>query len=428
MSEFLNYFNDHFIMYVLGISLIFILFFVSRINKKDRLTLGLIVVATLALATCEFAESLFDSDHVSYHNFPRYLFSVLAYVLRPIIIVLFFHVRFDIKYKRQYVIWLGVVINTIMYIFVLLAYEYESFRFVVWFSDKNTFIRSNLGYTVHVVCAVYLALLVVLSIIETRRNNGRKQIDVIILAAALMAVIAQGLSMILDLKSSHTSEVYVLGALLYFIYLSYDRSRNEAITHERLMQEKTTALMLSQIQPHFIYNTLATIQVLCEIDPEKAAETIDNFSRYLRINTDALSKTEPVLVIEEVNHAIAYSKIEMIRFENIKVVFDIQDKDFRLPVLTIQPIVENAIKYGVRARKKGLVEVKTYKDGNNHILVIKDNGVGFDENKIVDDGKNHVGVNNVKTRIVNMVNGTFDVKSEINKGTTVTITVPEESL
>jgi sensor histidine kinase YesM len=62
------------------------------------------------------------------------------------------------------------------------------------------------------------------------------------------------------------------------------------------MQEKTTFLMLSQIQPHFVYNTLTTIQVLCEIDPEKATETIDYFSKYLRMNTDALSKTTPVPV------------------------------------------------------------------------------------------------------------------------------------
>jgi sensor histidine kinase YesM len=184
--------------------------------------------------------------------------------------------------------------------------------------------------------------------------------------------------------------------------------------------------MLSQIQPHFIYNTLTTIQVLCEIDPAKAVKTIESFTKYLRMNTDALSKKEPVPVLEEVKHRMAYADIEMVRFDNVKVLFAIKDKDFNLPVLTIEPILENSIKYGVRARKEGKVEVTTYKEGNKHVLVVKDNGVGFDMDKVKADGKEHVGINNVKTRIINMVHGTFDVWSALNKGTIVTITIPEE--
>ena len=123
---------------------------------------------------------------------------------------------------------------------------------------------------------------------------------------------------------------------------------------------------------------------------------------------------------------MAYSDIEMVRFDNVKVIFAIKDKDFKLPVLTIEPMVENAIKYGVRAREKGKVEVITYKEDNNHVLVIRDNGVGFNLDAINYDTKNHVGIENVKTRVENMVFGTFKIESEIDKGTTVTITVPEE--
>jgi sensor histidine kinase YesM len=116
----------------------------------------------------------------------------------------------------------------------------------------------------------------------------------------------------------------------------------------------------------------------------------------------------------------------MVRFDNVEVIFNGEDKYFKLPVLTIEPLVENAIKYGVRAKEKGIVEIKTYKSDKKHVLVIKDNGVGFNTNQINNDGKNHVGLNNVKMRVVNMVGGTFDVESIIGEGTTITITIPEE--
>lgn len=426
MKDFLIYINNHFVLFFLSISLLILVFIASRISKKDKRILASILIATLLLAIFEYIETMFDIDHMSQENFPRYLLSSLCYILRPTIIVLFYHIRLNFKTKRHYLIWIGVVLNTIIYVLALFAYKNPSLRLVFWYDASNNFERTWLGYTVHFVCGAYLIALVIASFISTTINKTRRQIDIFIIVTTIMASLAQALPMILKLSYSFTSEVFVIGAALYFMYLSYDKAATDAVTFERDMQAKTTSLMLSQIQPHFIYNTLATIQVLCEIDPEKAAKTIAEFSKYLRMNTDALSKTEPVLITEEINHAMAYSKIEMTRFDNVNVTFSIEDKDFKLPVLTLEPMVENAIKYGVRARSDGLVEIKTYKEGNNHILVIKDNGVGFDMNQLENDGKVHVGIENVKTRVENMVHGIFKIESTVGVGTLVTITIPEE--
>lgn len=426
MLNFFSYMNEHFILYVLSISLLILLLTASRIDKKDKFMLILVVVTTLALSIFEYLEIIFSDDYIKYKNFPRYLFSVLSYILRPIIIVMFYYIRLGhIGKKWQLLLWLGTIFNTIVYTLSLFSYWFPDFHVAIMFSNKNFFLRGPLGYTAYYVCGVYLVALVIVSLIETRKHKTRRQLDAIVIYTVAITMLAQAISTILSLDYSYTSEAGIIGSALYFIYAIYDKSSTEVIEHEREKQANTTALMLSQIQPHFIYNTLATIQVLCEIDPEKAASTIAEFSKYLRMNTDALSKTEPVSVTEEVKHAMAYSKIEMIRFENIKVSFDIKDKDFRLPVLTIEPIVENAIKYGVRPVENGLVEVLTYKEDNKHVLVIKDNGVGFNIENIDDEKRNHVGIENVRTRIINMVGGTFKIESEINKGTTVTITVPE---
>ena len=426
MREFLKYFNDHFFLFFMCLGLLLVISIASKINKKDKKILIIMIISILLLSTFEFLEILFDDNHLDYENYPRYLFSFITYSLRPVIIVLFYYLRMNIKNKKRYLLWIGVVINTIIYSFLLFSYKNPSMQFVVWYNSSNIFDRTFLGFTVHAICAIYLILLIIISIVDTKINKTRKQVNIIIIFTIIQAIIVQTLSMVLDLSYSYTQEAYAFGAALFFMYLSYDRAYNDAIKHEREMRDKTTALMLSQIKPHFIYNTLATIQVLCDIDPALASKTIDSFSKYLRMNTDALNKTEPVSILDEIKHAKAYAEIEMIRFDNIEVKFDILDNDFKLPVLTIEPILENSIKYGVRARQKGIVEIKTYKDNNNHILLIKDNGIGFDINKINNDNKNHVGISNVKTRIENMVKGKFEIESIVDSGTTVKITIPEE--
>ena len=426
MTDFLLYFNNHLILFVMCLSLLIFLFTTSRIDMKDRKLLLLIVASIMLLALCEYIETLFNADHVDYENLTRYIFSSICYAIRPVIIVLFYHIRFKPKGKWALSVWIPAIVNAIIYIVAIFGYKNPAMKFAYWYDANNHFGRSWPGYIVFVICAVYLVGLIVSSIIQTTRKKTRRQIDLIILFTSALAILAQGVAMVISSADAHTSDVYAVGAALYFIFLSYDKAANEAIAHERERQENTTALMLSQIQPHFIYNTLTTIQVLCEIDPEKAVKIIDSFTKYLRMNTDALSKKEPVPVLEEVKHRMTYADIEMVRFDNVKVLFAIKDKDFKLPVLTVEPILENAIKYGVRARKEGRVEVSTYKEGNNHVLVVKDNGVGFDMEKVKADGREHIGINNVKTRIENMVHGTFEVYSALNKGTTVTITIPEE--
>lgn len=428
MSDLLLYINNHFLVFVLSISLLIFIFFASRINKKNKYILASIVLATIALAIFEFLETIFAGPKYTYENLPRYIFSVLAYILRPIIIVLFYHIRLELKNKFYFLIWIGVIVNAIIYSISLFAYHNPDMRLVVWYTENNTFDRTWLGLTVYFVCGLYLVTLMLVSIIESIIDKKISQINIIVMATSGFAIFMEAMVFAFNLQTSFTSEVFILGAALYFIYLNYDKATKDAINHEREIQANTTAIMLSQIQPHFIYNTLATIQVLCEIDPERASMTIENFSKYLRLNTDALSKREPVSVLDEVKHAKTYSEIEMVRFDQIKVLFEIEDKDFKLPVLTIEPLVENAIKYGVRAKESGTVLVKTYKDEttNNHILKIIDNGVGFDVNNIGNDGKNHVGLKNVKTRLENMVNASFEIESIIGEGTTITITVPEE--
>ena len=131
------------------------------------------------------------------------------------------------------------------------------------------------------------------------------------------------------------------------------------------LQKKQTQIMVSQIQPHFLYNTLSAIYVLCDDDPELAKETIMDFSKYLRHNMNSLNGSECVPFEQELKHTETYLAIEKLRFgPKLTVEYDIGCTDFRLPPLSLQPIAENAVKHGVRSRKDGgTVTISTYKKG-----------------------------------------------------------------
>ena len=120
-------------------------------------------------------------------------------------------------------------------------------------------------------------------------------------------------------------------------------------------------------------------------------------------------------------------EIEKMRFEDtLEIEYDIKCVDFALPVLTVQPIVENAVKHGTsKKRGGGRVTVATFEDKENYIVKVSDTGCGFDPEKPRDDGKRHVGIANVRKRLSNMCNGSLTIESEIGVGTVATIKIPK---
>ena len=184
--------------------------------------------------------------------------------------------------------------------------------------------------------------------------------------------------------------------------------------------------MLSQIQPHFMYNMLTTIMYLCRTDPEEAEKTVGQFSRYLRANMDSLTLKQCIPFENEMKHVKTYLSLEKKRFgDKLRVELDIKEKDFMIPALTIQPIIENAVKYGMKKKKELVIQLKTYSDDNNYYIEILDNGRGFDVNEAKNDGKSHIGIENVRNRLKMMRDGVLTIDSAIERGTKVVIKLPK---
>ena len=203
------------------------------------------------------------------------------------------------------------------------------------------------------------------------------------------------------------------------------------LEHEKMalnaqLAESRISTMMSQIRPHFIYNTLGSIEQLCKFDPPKAAELVHNFAKYLRGNFRELDNPKPIPMSQEMEHVHHYVSIENVRFPDMTFTFEMNSEDFPIPALTVQPIVENAIKHGLmRLTKGGTIRVVSYETDTEYCISVVDDGAGFDTNALL-DGRKHVGIRNIRERLKVMVNGTLEIESTVGVGTKVLIKIPKE--
>ncbi len=222
---------------------------------------------------------------------------------------------------------------------------------------------------------------------------------------------------------------YALGYLsivisIEILFLFANMRKNiELANEEKKTKEAEIKIMMSQIQPHFIYNTLASISTLIQIDPEKAQKALDDFTEYLRGNLSSLTETGLIPFEDELRHVKTYLSLEKMRFnERLNVKFDIKTKNFLIPPLTIQPIVENAVKHGIlQSVEGGCIQIKTYEEQEYFVIEVIDDGVGFDTKNIDNTNNKHVGINNVKTRLSSLSLGLLEITSKPNKGTKVVV-------
>lgn len=192
---------------------------------------------------------------------------------------------------------------------------------------------------------------------------------------------------------------------------------------ERKLTERRIATMMSQIRSHFIFNVLTTISGFCKYDAKKADDALIRFSRYLRRNIRIIEEEGLIDFQVELEQLEDYIALEQMRFQNmITFVKDIEETSFQIPPLTIQPLVENAIKHGlVEHDRSGTIWLHTARVEDTIIITVTDDGAGFLPEEI--EKKDSVGIKNVRYRLENMVHGTLTIESIPDKGTTVTIQI-----
>ena len=216
----------------------------------------------------------------------------------------------------------------------------------------------------------------------------------------------------------------VLSLYLAFFNVYQERGRRLLIQGKELTQSKLNTTIL-QANPHFVYNALGSIEYFCDTDPAAAKKMLDDFTKYLRSNSANLTNRPMIPFREELENLNAYLRIEMVRFPNLIVEYDIDAEDFSLPCLSIQPLVENAIKHGIRKRDgEGTVIVKTTGTPDFWQISIIDDGVGYSGTP--QDGRVHIGIENVRQRLALLCGGTLTVTGTEGQGTVAEIRIPKE--
>ena len=245
------------------------------------------------------------------------------------------------------------------------------------------------------------------------------------LALLLLPLLAMPLRMLWP--ELHPMPLLISAALL-LLYNDILLQQSYLLRRQELRLEKDRMqISLSQIRPHFLYNTLNSIYYLCEKDTAAAKTAVEDFSAYLRGNLDSIEREEKIPLQQELKHVRHYLRLEQMRFdEELRVRYEIEADDFLLPQLTLQPLVENAVKHGVSKRPGGgTVTIRSRELPRFYEIAVVDDGVGFSPDRPQQDDRTHIGIANVRSRLWEMSRAELRIVSAPGRGTTATIRVPK---
>ncbi|WP_081677369.1 sensor histidine kinase [Butyrivibrio sp. WCD3002] len=387
------------------------------IKKENRFRVFVIeVIIAFLLFEPQFSEDFGDIFYKNNLCFWLTFMTSISYVLRSITLYLFIRLSGN-EWGKKFLYGLLAINAAICFTAFFKPWVFA-------FGEDGSWCRGPLGYVPFITCAILIIVLIIGAYTRYKGHRRAENFVPLIISVFVVVAVLMDLSMNFGPRVSFLNVAMTESTVFFYIWLHLQFVREH---EDALKAEQRIRIMMSQIQPHFLFNALSTIQALTETDPDRASKVIEEFATYLRQNIHSLNQDSLISVKKEIEHTRVYSDIEQVRFPSIKIDYDIDDDDFMIPPLTIQPMVENAIRHGVRGNKHGWVAVNTYKDGAFHVISIRDNGTGFDVNEMLEATENgdHIGIRNVRDRIVNMTGGTFTMESVKGEGTSITIKIPE---
>lgn len=410
------------------LSLIFIFcLYITRLQKEklEQLYIRLLICNT-ALLFCDAAAWLFKGRTDPFSFFMVHISNFLVFSLGYLMLALFtnYLVSF-LRLKDSRITKTPIyVINGLMLIaFCLVIFsQFNNMYYII--DEQNIYHRQDwfwLSQTFGIIIMILNSWL----LFHHRNKMNRKEIWAFAIyiflpvAAMLFQILFYGIAVL-----------YLATTIcLICVYISIQVALSQETAQKKMeLEVARTAVMLSQIQPHFLYNSLTGIKYLCCSDPERAEDAMEHFSYFLRSILDSLSDTRLITFDKEIIHVSDYFYLEKMRFgDRVNLVLELEFRNFMLPPLTIQPLVENAVRYGITKKEAGgTVTITSHRQDGQILLTIKDDGVGFDVNAPKEDARSHTGIENVRSRLKLQCNGSLEIRSEKERGTEVRIILPEK--
>ena len=316
--------------------------------------------------------------------------------------------------------------NVLFYAMIALLCVYFAFLIVAQFTDvfyyvtpDNRFFYGPL-YKLSLVPLILIMILNIVGVIIRRKKLSDKY-----LVALLVYLLPMTAAIIIHMFIN--VEIFVvfgmaLFAIIMFVLILSDNMEQYMRQQQEIAHQRANVMVL-QMRPHFIYNTMMTIYCLCKQDADKAQQVTLDFTDYLRNNFSAIASENPVPFADELKHTQAYLAVEKAQHEdNLFTEFDTPHTLFRVPPLTLQPLVENAVKHGMKLEGDPLhIYVKTRKTNSGSEIIVENDGPGFNP---ADDNEPHIALNNIRQRLKMMCNGKLILSDREGGGTKVVVKIP----
>ncbi len=379
-------------------------------------------IYTVNMVGCIFFLALFspmaNNIFTSFNLFlPPFIMAVLNFVFYTLFLfsaTQFFEYTYSTKLKAKELSFglLFALLSTIMFI-VLYFLRLEIIIYLLYsLSFIGVIIRTTIVHKNKLDITGYLTKGIIYSIVGMEGCIVAASIDTFHIKTSLSTII-------------YLYFIFLLFVAIYvaFIVRTY-RAAMKGLKYELQSKDLKLLVLKDQIKPHFIFNSLSAIKTLYHKDEEKGDRAISLLANHLRYNVDVVS-SNLIEFSKEIDNVFNYVELKNLRTEEkFNLIYNIDFQDFQVPILSIQPFVENSLKYSkVNEKDGGYIEISSYKDDENIYIEINDNGVGFDVNSIKDES---CGIRNVKERYSLLLKASVEIESEINVGTKVKITIPRE--
>ena len=411
--------ENYMALLILG-GLLVMMYSYREVRLPASRTFVLIAFVLLLLCASDSLErwATLSQDRASF----RCIASIIHYILQPLVIYLELIVLLPLGRNKTglTLLSLPLAINTLIYIVAPFTNH-----LVFWYGDDYVFHRGPLGISIYIVTFLYLGILLH-SAIKTFHARD-KRLSIVLLFMVAIAVLTGALEGF-NLAPGFIDEAIAFGVFLFYTYLitvHESETRASLANKDLALSQSELKLLRQQIRPHFVFNSLHIIKSLIRKDAAKATETLAHFSEYLRANLDAITSDGLVSFEEELDNIKAYAALALAdESKGINMVYDVDELYFRIPPLSIEPFVENAIKHGLT--EGGTITVSSKDEGDAYVVTVLDDGCGFDPGETKEEQvREGIGIANTKARLEKTCRGTLDIKSG-SSGTQVTIRIPKE--
>lgn len=403
------------VMMAIGIIFSALMPTLDRWNKRHFIILFSLLF--LCTVICFFAVIFWEDPAMAVQARIVYLLEGL-FLSTPVIMPTIFLLHSCGENRKHSLLFIIVAALLSVHIILTIIAQFTDIFYCV--TADNEFIRGPLWW----LWPTPLVLIMILNItgMFKRRNKLSKKRLIALLIYLLPMTAAIITHMFISVELFVIFGMALLAMIMFGLILS-DNIEQYTRQQQEIARERTHALML-QIRPHFVYNTLTSIYCMIEDNPAKAKEVTGEFTNYLRSNFTAIAQDTPIPFTKELEHSKAYLAVEQARFEGqIFYEFDTPVINFRLPALTLQPIVENAVKHGLDPELDPLhIYVKTRQTNSGIEIIIENDGPDFNP---TNDNKPHIALDNIRQRLEIMCNGTLDISPRNGGGTVVAVTIPQ---